>query len=231
MNEVSSSVLKDVIQWDIVNWSKALAHWKAHAAIEPGMKVLELGGRQGGLSLWFALNGCQVTCSDFKDTRALALPLHEKYGVSHLVTYEDIDATNIPYENHFDVIVFKSIIGGIGYGNNIERQLAVFRQIEKALKPGGKLLFAENMIASPFHRFMRKRFVSWGADWRYLTLAEMRNMLEGFEIDSLRTTGVMATFGRSEGQRKFLGMIDKALSPLTPPEWRYIVYGVAKKPE
>ena len=38
--------------------------------------------------------------------------------ISSLIIYQDIDATNIPYENYFDIIVFKSIIGGIGRNNN-----------------------------------------------------------------------------------------------------------------
>lgn len=80
--------------------------------------------------------------------------------MENLITYQDIDATQIPYENEFDIIVFKSIIGGIGRNDNKEIQQLVFNQIYKALKPGGQLLFAENLSASPLHRFFSKWLLS-----------------------------------------------------------------------
>ena len=74
-------------------------------------------------------------------------------------------------------IVFKTIIGGIGSNDNYEIQQKVFKEIYKALKPGGKLLFAENLVASKFHQQLRKKFVNWGNSWRYVSIKEMETFL------------------------------------------------------
>jgi SAM-dependent methyltransferase len=169
--------VQDIIQWDILSWSKILRYWDAGIDYNNVTSCLELGGRQGGLSLWLALKGKKVICSDIygglaSNAREQAELLHGKYHVRELITYQDIDATNIPYENYFDVIVFKSIIGGIGRNDNIENQKKAFEEIYRALKPGGKLLFAENLAGSLLHKFARKKFVKWGKSWNYVSLGE-----------------------------------------------------------
>jgi SAM-dependent methyltransferase len=147
---------KDIIQWDIKSWSKALGYWDNNIDWSKVNNGLELGGRQGGLSLWLALKGKQTICSDLKDVKSTAEKLHLKYNVSSLVQYQDIDATNIPYENHFDIVVFKSIIGGVGSNDNYKIQQKVFNQIYKALKPGGKLFLLKTLLPHPFIRDSEK---------------------------------------------------------------------------
>lgn len=221
---------KDIIQWDIKSWSKVLLYWDSNIAWDKIQNGLELGGREGGLSLWLALKGKSTVCSDLKGVRNTAENLHLRHNVSSLIEYRDIDATNIPYENHFDIIVFKSIIGGIGRNNSYENQQKVFKEIHKALKPGGKLLFAENLIASPVHQQLRKRFVNWGSSWRYVSLKEMNEFLKDFSSCDLKTTGVLGTFGRNERQRNLLSAIDVlVLNKVCPDNWKYISYGIAEK--
>ena len=230
MQTTPTELTKDIIQWDIKNWSKALHHWETKVDWSTVDNCLELGGRQGGISLWLANKGKNVVCSDLTDVKSSAEQLHKKYNLSGKITYQDIDACNIPYENHFDVIVFKSIIGGVGSNDNIGKQIEVFQQIFKALKPGGKLLYAENLVASPIHNQMRKRFTSWGNRWRYVSVSEMRSFLNDFKSYDLETTGVLATFGRSENQRNILAYADQYLfNHICPKNWRYISYGVAEK--
>jgi SAM-dependent methyltransferase len=128
------------------------------------------------------------------------------------------------------VIVFKSIIGGIGRDNNFDLQRAVFKQIYKALKPGGRLLFAENLIASPLHQALRKRYVNWGSAWRYLTIEELRNFLQDFSTVEIKSTGVLGVFGRNESQRHSLSLIDNlVMNRICPDQWKYIGYGIAVK--
>src|SRR5690606_19856240 len=98
-------------------------------------ECLELGGRQGGLSLWLAVNGHHVICSDLDSPEAHASKLHSKYELNNRITYQAIDATEIPYENKFDLVVFKSILGGISRGGNDQRKQETIDQIYKALKP------------------------------------------------------------------------------------------------
>lgn len=106
----------------------------------------------------------------------------------------------------------------------------VFKEIYKALKPRGKLLFAENLIASPFHQRLRKRFVNWGSSWRYVSIEEMKEFLKDFSSCDIKTTGVLGVLGRNESQRSLPATIDKLiLNKLCPDKWKYICYGIADK--
>jgi SAM-dependent methyltransferase len=227
---IEDNLLQDIIQWDVKSWSKALFFWEKKVDWNKVHICLELGGREGGLSLWLASKGKKVICSDLKDVKKTAEHLHQKYNLGELVSYHDIDATNIPFENYFDVIIFKSIIGGIGIGNNIDIQNKVFTQIHKALKPGGQLLFAENLIASPLHQCFRKNFTNWGSAWRYISKDEMKLFLSVFSYFEMYSNGLLASFGRNERQRNLFAKFDNLISnKVFPEKWNYICYGVAKK--
>lgn len=222
--------IKDIIQWDLKAWSKPLHYWDERVDWQNVSNCLEIGGREGGLSLWLALKDKKVLCSDLYDVRSLSEKLHIKHNVTSLVSYENMDATNIPYENEFDLIVFKSVLGSVGANNDIEKQKKVFKEIYKALKPGGYLLFAENLIASPFHQFMRNKFTKWGSKWRYVTVKELEEFLATFSEVEIKTTGVLGTFGRNEKQRNVLSTIDNlALNKISPKNWHYVSYGMARK--
>ena len=226
---MDKKIIKDIIQWDVRSWKKAFDFWEKNVEWEKVHTCLELGAQQGGLSLWLSLKGKKTVCSDLSGIKEKAEPLHNKYAVQNLITYQDIDATNIPYENHFDVIVFKSIIGGISR-ENADVQQKIFKQIHKALKKDGKLLFAENTKASALHQRLRKKYVKWGNSWRYVSLEEMKNGLKDFSSVEMHSTGVLGTLGRTENQRNFLSAIDKiALNAISPKKWKYICYGVAQK--
>lgn len=228
--QLSKEQIKAIIQWDVNSWSKALHYWEENVDWDTVKNGLELGGREGGLSLWLGSKGINMVCSDLVNVKEIAEPLHIKHEITNFVRYEDIDATNIPYENHFDVILFKSIIGGIGSNDNYAIQQKVFKEIYKALKPGGKLLFAENLVASSFHQKLRKKFVNWGSSWRYLSIPEMHELMQDFSSVDLKTTGILGTFGRNEKQRNILSAIDGAvLNKISPESWKYIAYGIAVK--
>lgn len=227
---MKKEIVRDIVQWDVNTWKKAISYWESKldwGKIENG---LELGGREGGLSLWMALKGKKVICSDLSDVQKNAEPLHKKYGVESHIEYRDIDAANIPYENHFDVILFKSILGGIGRNDNYVLQKKVLREIHKALKPGGKLLFAENLIASTLHQKLRKKYINWGDSWRYLSIPELNEMLKDFHHYEIKTTGVLGTFGRTEKQRSILAGFDQLFfNAVSPKSWKYVAYGIAEK--
>lgn len=227
---MNSPSLQEIIQWDVTNWAKAIPFWEKHLPTDThGRKCLAIGEREGGLALWLAQKGFDVVCSDLKDTEKTASPLHKKYGITKGMSYQDMDATHIPYENEFDVIIFKSILGGVGNNNQKHLQEKALHEMYKALKPGGVLLFAENLTGSSFHRTLRRKYIKWGAKWRYLTRQEVFEMLQPFSKVNMKTQGVIATFGRSESQRSMLGAIDGILTPLTPSAWHYICFVAAVK--
>jgi ubiquinone/menaquinone biosynthesis C-methylase UbiE len=224
---LSKKELTDIVQWDIKNWSKCLKFWDENTDLKNPKKILALGEREGGMSLYFALNGHTVICSDYNAMPDTTRKMHADYGVSEQISYEKIDMKAIALEDaSVDVVVFKSVIGALG--NEADQKQAI-SEIYRVLKKGGVFLFAENLEGSKLHQYLRKKFVSWGERWRYIDRAEIQNWANDFSTRKTKAHGVISLFGRSEKQRSFLAGIDTVLTPITPKKWRYILYGVFKK--
>jgi SAM-dependent methyltransferase len=222
------ALLVDVFQWDVRNWARALHVWEPVLTAMPSGRALALGEREGGLSLYLAMHGHRVICSDLASPEASARPLHERYQMQQRIAYEAQDITNIQYpDDTFDIVVFKSVIGAL---STKERQLKAMSEIRRVLKPGGVLLFAENLAGTRLHRWIRKRFVAWDHYWRYLTMPGDQDLLNGFTVLGSRSFGLMANLGRSERQRALLASGDALVAPLIPTSWKYILAVAARKP-
>jgi SAM-dependent methyltransferase len=223
--------LAEVVEWDVSNWSSALEFWSSHTTLDLSRaRALELGARNGGLSLWLASLGARIVATDIGPPNETAVALHEKHGVSDRIEYESIDATRIPYTSEFDVVLFKSVLGAVGRDGGTQLQELAIQQMYKALKPGGELFFAENLVASPLHQLCRRQFVRWGTTWRYISIKEMQGFLRPFSSVRYATIGFAAAFGRTESQRGYLGKLDRTIFRHSIPEsWRYIMFGVATK--
>ena len=219
----------DVVQWDTVNWGKALEFWKPHFPKDEALKVLDIGGRTGGLSLWFASMGHQVLCTDLRLPKDTAEALHLKHKVQDLITYATLDASNISHVEEFDIVAFKSVLGAVSNQGRDENKQAMIDGIWRSLKPGGMLFFAENLEASIVHQFFRKRFTSWGDNWNYLNFQETEKLFSQFSSTKFNTYGFIGAFGRSETQRRTLGKIDGAINFAVPKRGRYIISGICKK--
>ena len=220
---------RDVFEWDVVTWCRALEPWEA--AVGPslaGRRGLEIGARGGGLALWMAHKGCaEVVCSYYDADMDRARALHRAHGVADRIAYERIDATDIGCGRRFDVVMMKSVLGGIGAGGRVDRQSEAVRQIHGALRPGGLFLFAENVAATPLHRWARH--LGRGDTWRYPTVEELAGMLRCFTGLAYMTTGFLALFGLTPWQRSLLGRLDAPLCRLLPPDWRYVMAGAARR--
>lgn len=223
--------LNDIIEWDIENWSIALQYWEKNTSYDfSSISALEIGCHHGGLSLWAALHGAKVLCTDLDGPSGEAIEKHKKYNVTDLIKYQALNALDIPYCENFDVVFFKSVLGSLGACININNQINAINEIHKSLKKGGELWFAENLAASFVHQYFRRRYVEWGSKWRYITIQEMKDMLTVFSDVKYTTVGFLGAFGRNACQRSVLGKVDRILvKRLVPEAWRYIIIGIAKK--
>ncbi len=222
-------LVKDIIQWDIENWGHLIQLWSRHINTGEYLNCLEIGAKKGGLSLWVALNRHNIICSDFDNPQNTAKLLHEKYKVSKNVNYQAIDILDIPYQNHFDIVFIKSILPSVGNNDQKELQEKAIKSIYQSLKPGGKLLFAENLTGTMFHSFARKKFVHWGTQVRYLQLEEMLDFLKDYKKVEYQTYGFFGAFGKTEKQRRLLGKIDTLVNRVIPLKWNYLIIGTATK--
>lgn len=229
---ISEEVVRDIVEWDVGNWWRAIEYWEKTRQFDDvtGKKALDLGGRAGGLSLYWALKGADVICSDVnEDGFEKARTLHSKYGVGNKIKYEKIDATKIPYQNTFDIICFKSVLGGVGYGDNYGRQREMMGSIYLALKEKGRLCFCENLAASSLHQAARRRFTSWGEQWRYVQLSEIGDLTREFAATEFQAFGFWGVFGRKKWLSRALGAFDRIADRYARPENRYIVSCVCSK--
>jgi ubiquinone/menaquinone biosynthesis C-methylase UbiE len=225
---MSEPGLEAIFEWDIATWSQTLALWDRHLPADlTDWHSLEVGARNGGLSLYLARKGATVICSDLTDPRDRALPQHVRWNVADRIEYRAADVTALPFEDGtFQLVAFKSVLGAL---STAERQRRAMAEIRRVLTVGGRLLWAENLPASPLHRLLRRRFAPWASYWRYPSLADWQDWTTQFAESHLATAGVSAAFGRTERQRRWLAGVDQVLQSRCPRSWRYVVFGVARK--
>jgi len=225
-------LLLDVLAWDVVTWSSALTHWQQYASVDlTRSTALEIGaGESGGLSLWLALQGCDVLCTTPGIVSERVRTMHRRYGVGHRIRYASLDALELRDEQAFDVIAFKSVLGGIGTNDRVDRQQEAVARLYAALRHGGNLLFAENLAATRAHAALQSRFGVGKDRWRYPTIREMEGLLAPFSAVHYETTGFLGSWGTNELQRRACGAVDAFLCRwLVPASWQYVMLGVAIK--
>jgi SAM-dependent methyltransferase len=237
VREGAAPSLDEIFQWDVLNWSKALAYWEAYLAGCQCMEtVLLLGERDGGLALWFAGKGFQVVCSDIDGPTENARQLHRKHRVSNRISYEAIDIFDIPYaDKSFDVVACKSVIGGLKQDRkkpetrNLANQKAAITEAWRVLRPGGVFLGAENMCGTPLHQALRRMIKGRALGWRYLALAEIDYLFDQFSTIHKHAYGILGTRSSLSWVNLLSDRLNQVLCPMTPPTWQYICFVMARK--
>ena len=229
---MQGDLLRDVLGWDVITWSPTIDYWQRAATIDfAHSRALEVGaGDSGGLSLWLALQGCDVLCTTPGGVSDRVRAVHQRYGVAERIRYQSLDVLELPEHEAFDVIAFKSVLGGIGTGGSFERQRQALMRLHDALKQGGNLLFAENLAGTRAHSAFRSRFGAGKDRWRYPTIPEMDMLLQPFDSVRYTTAGFLGTWGATEAQRRMMGAVDAFLCRwVVPSSWQYVIAGVAIK--
>lgn len=219
--------MEAVFEWDVATWSQALQLWDQH--LPPGLTGchgLEVGARNGGLSLYLAQKGATVICTDLTDPSDRARAGHERWDVIDRIEYRTADVTALPFEDGtFQLVAFKSVLGGL---STLERQRQAMAEIHRVLTSGGWVLWAENLSASLPIRLLR-RFNQWDPYWRYTSFTEWQDWSVKFDESHLATAGISAALGRTERQRRWLARVDQVVQSRCPQSWHYVIFGVARK--
>jgi len=115
------------------------------AGLDAGKQILDVGSGVGGPSRCIAREfACQVTGIDLTDEYCrVATMLAERIGLSHLVSYRQGDALNLPFPDAaFDVVWTQHV------AMNIHDKATLYRQMYRVLKPGGVLTIYD-ILAGP----------------------------------------------------------------------------------
>jgi hypothetical protein len=241
-------LLVDVLGRDALTGSACLEYWLRHATVDlTRSRALEIDtDERGGLSLWLALQGCDVTCATPDGVSERAHALHRRYGIAHRIRYASLEPAELRVCDAFDVIACRSVFTGLA-GGMAERRQAIAR-LYAALTPGGNLLFAEH-IAATRRRLARgtaaDKDKSCGNDngnghgnghdgghdsGRNPTIREMKALLEPFASVRCITAGFLGTRGATDRQRRVSGAVDAFLCRwVVPSRWQDVLIGVARK--
>jgi SAM-dependent methyltransferase len=230
------SFLKDVIEWDVYNWSNTLKVWQPIIEKLPkDAKILAVGERNGGMSLWLASLGFKVECTDRHPPSPRAMDLHEGYNLQDNISYRVIDIVHdvLPNEQ-YDLVILKSVFGGLkeDYKNPETRTSSVrqkaLENIYKSLKSGGYILSADNMKGSKFHQFLQK-VMNKNSGWHYFSIPEILAFFKLFPSVKIDYSSIIPTSFQNPVLNKLFYFINQNVLFWLPQSSRYISITTARK--
>lgn len=229
--------LTAIIEWDVLNWSKALVFWQPVIDELPRTaRILALGDYNGGLSLWLAQQGFSVICSDAPAPSSKAITLHARNKVMGKMYYLGVDAFAMPFpDGYFDLVICKSVIGGLARNRNdtttrtFSNQYQAVEEIRRVLKSDGWFLGAENKQGCWLHQVMRWIRHRGDVRWRYFAPWDATLLCLWFETFLEQSYGFLGTHWPLALINRLTAKLDAALLHWLPAEWLYITFFSARK--
>lgn len=115
-----------------------------------GKKLLDIGAGLGESSVYFALQGAQVTTVDISPQMVeLALELGRKYGVELQGIVSGGEDLNLPSAS-YDVIYIANTI------HHVQNRASLFDQMHRALRPGGRFFSYDPLAYNPLINVYRR---------------------------------------------------------------------------
>ncbi len=218
----------------MLNWAQLIEYWLPIIQEFPKTaKVLTIGERNGGLSLWLALLGYHVTCTDIVDNTEQAQTLHRKYHVADKISYKKLDVVNDEPDEMYDIILAKSVIGGLkedrqdAATRNFTVQKKAVAHIRSMLRHKGVFLSAENLQGNIVTRGVR-HINNKNKGWRYIEYEELSELFDGYNILQIKTFAILPSSFSSNVINKFSHSLNRVLNFL-PPDMKYIAFVAAQK--
>lgn len=189
LRRVDIADLATFCEWGGRSWQRMVADGITHLGGPDklrGKRVLDIGTRRGGMAVWFALQGAEVTGVDLRrEHLAEACKLAEQYRVSDRVSirHYDGDFGSFP-DGYFDLVFTKSVLV---VAPDMDRVLA---QIPGVMAPGGHALFVENgrgpAVLSLLRRIRHRHWISGARRARFFTAREIAAVQRVLDVTYVR---------------------------------------------
>ena len=171
--------LDPYVEWGGSRWRRQLELGLGWLGDMSGLRVLDLGTRNGRMAVWFAEHGAEVVGVDVSaDALQEAGRFAAERGVSDRVSFVTYSGDPRDLPRGFDVVFAKSVVVLMDIGAAVEG-------LADALNPGGRVLLVENARGPlPLHllRMLRRGSVRpHGA--HYFTAATIDIIRRRFEVD------------------------------------------------
>jgi len=227
-----------IIEWDVHNWSQALPFWEEvlKQFIPSETKILALGERSGGLSIWLAQKGYKVICSDFGGIAENVQNEHKQYLGNDNIQYRDINIFKIPFSDHeFDIVIAKSVIGGLKLiqsdksTRSLENQKLAIQEIFRVLKDSGYFLGAENLVGHKAIQRLREFYKKGNIGWRHLNPNEVIELFAPFSKLKTKFFGLLPGLFKSNIVNLVIYKINTMLDKILNDNHKYICFFCARK--
>ena len=187
---MNADALREFVEWGGSAWEEQVEAGIRWLGDLDGLRVLDVGTRRGGMAMYFATQGAQVTALDissetFNDARARA----RERGVEDKVEFREYSGLLEDLPGGYDVVFAKSTLVLMGDIDLVAGALA------GCLVPGGRLLAIENAqgpLLVHVARIIRRR--AWrphGAS--YFTRSSVKALAQHLDVQLERWTTVPPT--------------------------------------